>query len=174
MHRRSRISLRSIRAMETSQRPGVENEGAVLAVQEDQVEHIKRVDRPDARNERRFAVTVEGLQGKSAGVDLAAFAHELGQLIVEVQMARERLIAELWEAALYAERHAGTIEQHRGGEAFALKAQRLQHVHQADRTFEGGGVERDQGLLARCGFDVLENLLLVVDQEITLLVSRRG
>jgi len=48
------------------------------------------------------------------------------------------------------------------------RRKRLEHVDEADRSFECDGVERDQGLLARYGFDVLEHLLFVVDQEITL------
>ncbi len=59
-------------------------------------------------------------------------------------------------------------------EALALQAERLQHVDEADRAFESDGMERDQGLFARCGFDVLEDLFFVVDQEVTFLMSGRG
>src|SRR6516165_6699721 len=109
-----------------SHRPGMEHEGVVLAVHEHQVEHIERVDRPDAGNQRRLAVTVQRLQRKAAGIDLAALGHELGQLVVEVLRARKCFVAELGKPALHAERHAGAIEENSGLEAFALQPQRLQ------------------------------------------------
>src|SRR3984957_6641340 len=43
---------------EASERPGVEDEGVVAAMQEHEVEHIERVDRPDALDHRRLAVAV--------------------------------------------------------------------------------------------------------------------
>ena len=73
----------------------------------------------DALDQRRLAVAVERLQGETAGIDLAAFAHELGELIVEVVMPGKRLVADFGKAALHAERHAGAIEKDRGLEPFA-------------------------------------------------------
>src|SRR5882672_11204816 len=99
-----------------SHRPGVNHESVVLAVQKNEIEHIERIDRPDSRNKRRLAVTVKRLQRKAARIDLAAFPHELGQLIVEVLVARKGFVAEFRKAALDAERHAGSIEEDRGRE----------------------------------------------------------
>src|SRR3989344_702501 len=69
-----------------SQRPGVEDEGLLLAVQQDDVQHIQRVDGLDAFDQRAFAEAIQGLQGEATGVDLAAFGEELGDLVVEVQV----------------------------------------------------------------------------------------
>src|SRR5262245_61727318 len=157
-----------------SHRPGVNHEGVVLAVQENEIEHIERIDRSYSGNKRRLAVTVKRLQRKAARIDLAAFAHELGELIVEVLVARKRFVAEFRKAALDAEGHAGSIEEDRGFEALALEAQRLKHVHEANRTFEGDGMKGNEGFLARLGLDVLKHLLFVVDQIVALLMSDRG
>src|SRR5215471_18907387 len=108
------------------QSPGVQDERAVAPVQENEVEDVERTDRPDAGKQRRLAVAVEHLQRETAAEDLPAFAHELGQLVAEVLRAREWLVAQLRKAALHAQRHAGPVQQHRGLEAFALQAQRLQ------------------------------------------------
>ena len=86
-------------------------------------------------------------------------------------MAGERLVAELGEAALHAERDAGSVEQDRGLEAFAHQARRLQQVDETDRAFEGDGVEGDQRFLAGLGFDVFEYLLLVIDEIVALLMG---
>ena len=80
-------------------------------MEQDEIEHVERTDRPDARDQGRLAVAVERLQGKTAAIDLAAFAHEFGQLIVEVLMPGESLVADFRKAALHAERHAGPVEQ---------------------------------------------------------------
>ena len=80
-------------------------------------------------------------------------------LVVEILVTRKRLVAELREAALHAERDAGAVKQDRGLEALAHQARGLQQVDEADRAFEGDGVERDQRLFAGLGFHVLENLL---------------
>ncbi len=82
-------------------------------------------------NERRLAVAVEGLGREPAGVDLAALGHELLKLVVEVQVAREGLVAEPREAALDTEGDAGAVEQDRGLEALALQAGGLEQVHEA-------------------------------------------
>src|SRR6202048_3126503 len=157
-----------------SHRPGVNHKGVVLAVQENEIEYIERIDRPDSGNERRLAVTVERLQRKAACIDLAAFAHELGQLIVEVLVTRKGFVTKLWKAALNAERHAWPIEKDRGLEALGLQTQRLKHVHEADPAFEGDGVKGDEGFLTRLGLDVLEHLLFVVDQVVALLMRGRS
>src|ERR1700740_737062 len=54
-----------------SERPGVEGEGIVLAVEQDEVEHVLRRDRRDAGDQRRLAMAVECLQGEAAGIDHA-------------------------------------------------------------------------------------------------------
>ena len=76
--------------------------------------------------------------------------------------------------ALHAERHAGAVEQDGGLEAFAMKAQRLKHIDQADRAFERDGVKRHQSFFARLRFDVLKDFFFVVDQKVTLLMRRHG
>src|SRR5260370_35025310 len=157
-----------------SHRPGMNHKGVVPTVQENEIEHIDRIDRPYSGNKRRLAVTVKRLQRKAARIDLAAFAHELGQLIVEVLVTRKGFVAEFRKAALDAERHAGSIEEDRGRQALALEAQRLQHVHETNRALEGDGVKGNEGLLARLGFDVLEHLLFIVDQVVALLMSGCG
>jgi G3E family GTPase len=136
-------------------------------VEQDQIEHVERIDRTDALDERGLAVAVERLQREAARVDLASFAHELLDLRVEVEVPRERLVAELRKAALHAERHARPVEQDGRLETFAFQAHRLQQVHEPDRAFEGHRVERDQGFFPWFGLHVLEDLLLVVDQEVT-------
>src|ERR1700678_1339908 len=54
-----------------SERPGVEDEGVVAAMQQHEVEHVERVDWPDPLDQRRFAVAVQRLQRKAAGIGLA-------------------------------------------------------------------------------------------------------
>src|SRR5271168_5414593 len=56
---------------ESSQRPGVQYERVVLTVQENEVEHIERVDRTNARGKRPLAVAVKRLQRKTTGINLA-------------------------------------------------------------------------------------------------------
>src|ERR1700712_2040598 len=147
----------------SSDRPGVDDHRVIALVQEDAVEDVEGVDHADALDEGRLAMPVEGLGREPAGIDLAALGHELLQLVVEVQVPREGLIAETREAALDAEGDAGAVEQDGGVEALALQAGRLEEVHEADLALEGDGVEGDERLLARLGLHVLEDLLLVVD-----------
>ena len=64
-------------------------------MQQLEVEHVERVDRLDAFDQRRFAMAVKRLQGEAAGIDFTAFIHEPLDLIVEVLSARERLVAKL-------------------------------------------------------------------------------
>jgi hypothetical protein len=40
----------------------------------------------------------------------------------------------------------------------------LQEIHESDGSLEGHGMKGDERLFARLGFDVLEDLLLVVDE----------
>src|SRR5688572_17641505 len=77
-------------APERSQRPGVDDEGVVAPVQQDDIEHVQRVDRSHALDQCALAVPVQRLQRKTAGVDLAALAHELRDLAVHGQMPGER------------------------------------------------------------------------------------
>ena len=71
----------------------MEHEGVVAPVQQNEIEHVERADRPDAGDQRRLAVAVKHLQREPAAIDLAAFAHELGQLVAEVLRAGKRLVA---------------------------------------------------------------------------------
>src|SRR5260370_8664999 len=103
-----------------SHRPGMNHKGVVPAVQENEIEHIERTDRPDPGNKRRLAVTVKRLQRKAARIDLAAFAHELGQLIVEVLVARKGFVAEFRKPAQDPERHAVSIEEVRSRVSLVL------------------------------------------------------
>ena len=73
-------------------------------------------------------------------------------------------------AALDAQEHARPVQQHARLEALAHEARGLEHVHEADRAFEGDRVECDERLLSRACFDVLEDLLLIVDEKIAFLV----
>src|ERR1700677_3411503 len=43
---------------ERSKRPGVEDEGVVAPMQQNEIEHVERADRFDAFNQRRLAVAV--------------------------------------------------------------------------------------------------------------------
>jgi hypothetical protein len=140
-------------------------------MEQDQIEHVERAHRDDPGHQRRLAVAVEGLQREPAGVDFAALFHEAGDLIVEVEMPRERLVAKGRKTALNAERHAGAVQQNRGLEPFAQQAFRLQQIHQADRPLEGHGVKGDQRLLARLRLDVLEHFFFIVDEEVALFVG---
>ena len=45
-------------------------------MQENEIEHVERIDRRDALDQRRLAVAVERLQCEPAGIDLAAFGDE--------------------------------------------------------------------------------------------------
>src|SRR5580658_957812 len=150
--------------------PGVDDHGVVALVDQDEVEHVERADRPNSRDQRRLAMAVQRLKRETAGIDLAAFLEELADLLVHGLMPGERFVAERREAALQAERHAGAIEQHRGLESLAQQPRRLQQVHQSDRSFESDGVKGHERFLARLGLDVLEDLLLIVDEVIAFLV----
>src|ERR1700722_8771148 len=97
-------------------------------MQEHEVEHVERVDRPNALDQRRFAVAVKRLKREPAGVDLAALGDELGDLIVEVLSARKGFVTDLGKAALYAQGDAWPIEQDGGLEAFAEKPGRLKQI----------------------------------------------
>jgi hypothetical protein len=119
-------------------------------MQEHEVENVERVDRPDALDQRRFAVPIERLQREAAGIGLAALGDELGDLIVEVLSAWKGFVADLRKAALDAKGDAWPIKQNGGLEAFAEKAGRLKQVDEADRALEGDRVERDEGFSPGC------------------------
>lgn len=140
----------TVRALE---RPGIQDDGVGFLMDQHEVEHIERIDRPDAFDQRGFAVAVQCLQGEAAGVDLAALVHEALELIVEVLCAGERLVADLGEAALDAEGDAGSIQEDGRFISFAGEADRLKDVHEADGAFERDGVESDESLLAGFGFE---------------------
>src|SRR5450755_1920939 len=155
-----------------SERPGVEHEGVLVAVKQCQIQYVERTDRNDAGNQGWLAVSVERLQRKTAGIDLAAFCHELDQRVVEILMTGKCLVPNFREATLHAERHARTVQENRSLEAFAHQPRGLQHIDETDRAFERDRMKCHQCLFARFGFDVLENLLFVIDQKVTLLARR--
>ena len=64
----------------------------ILAVAEEQRGNPRGA--VDALDQRALAVAIQGLQRKAAGVDLAAFSDELLDLLVEVLVAREGLVAQ--------------------------------------------------------------------------------
>ena len=94
-------------------------------------------------------------------------------MIVEVLRAGEGLVADLGEAALDAEGDAGSIQEDGRFIAFARESDRLEDVHEANGALERDGVESDESLLAGFGFDILEDLFLVVYEEIAFLVCGR-
>src|SRR6516225_10198508 len=51
-----------------SDRPGVQLESVVAPVQQDQIQHVERVDRSDAGDQRWLAVAIERLQCEAAGI----------------------------------------------------------------------------------------------------------
>src|SRR6266567_4164302 len=114
-------------------------------------------------------MAVERLQCEPAGIDLAAFIHEFCELVVEVLRAREGFVADLRKAALDTERDTGTVKQNRSLKTLPLQPQRLENIDEADGAFERDGVEGDECLLTGLCFDVLENLLFIVDKKVTLL-----
>src|ERR1700712_5648290 len=73
--------------------PRVDDQRAVFPMQQLDVEHVERTDRLDAFDQRRFALAVKRLQCEAACIDLAAFFHELLNLLVEVQVARKGFVA---------------------------------------------------------------------------------
>src|ERR1700684_457524 len=143
-------------------------------MQQHEIEHVERVDRPDPLDQRRFTVAVQRLQREPAGLGLAALGHELRYLIVEVLSALEGFIANLRKTALHAESDAWAIEQNGGFEAFAEKASRLKQIDEANRAFEGDGVECHKGFFAGLRLDVLENLFLIAEEGVAFLVGRMG
>lgn len=128
-------------------RPGIENEGVLPAVQENNVEYIERADWNHPRHERTLAVPVERLQRETAGVDLAAIGDDLLDAIVEVEVAGKYFVAQFWKSALDTKRDPGPVEQHGRFEAFLYQPRSLKQIKQADRALEGDGVKRYQGFL---------------------------
>ncbi len=75
-------------------RPGVDDDRVIPHVEQFEIEYIQRVDGANAFQQGGFAVAVQRLQGKAAGVDFPAFGHKLRQLIGVVLMAWESFGAE--------------------------------------------------------------------------------
>src|SRR3954468_2695536 len=82
------------------ERPGVEDEGVRLAMQEDDVEHVEWIDGPYAGQQRGFGLTIEGLQREAARIDLAPFGHEGADLVVDHQVTGKCFAPQLGIAAL--------------------------------------------------------------------------
>src|ERR1700737_1818800 len=103
-------------------------------MEQHQIQHIERIDRADAWDQRRLTVSVQRLEGKAARVHPAAFFHEDLDLIVEVMMTRECVVSERGKASLHSERHARSIQEYGGFKTFAQEPLRLQQVDEPDGT----------------------------------------
>ncbi|CUX05440.1 hypothetical protein AGR1B_pAt30105 [Agrobacterium fabacearum S56] len=152
--------------------PCVDDQGVGLFVQKHAVQDVLRQDRDDAGDQSRFAVPIKGLQSETTRIDLSALLHEALKVLVEVQMARERFIPELGETSLDPQCDARPVKKDRSLIAFPLQADGIENVHKPDGAFERHRVEGYERLLTRVGLNVLENLGLVVDKEVTILVRR--
>src|SRR5688572_11139048 len=82
--------------------PSVQNESVTLAMQQNQIEHVERIDRPNSLDQTGLAVPVQGLQCEAARIGLASLHHELLQGIVHGEVTWERFVAELRKPALHA------------------------------------------------------------------------
>ena len=89
-------------------------------------------------------------------------------------MAIKGGIAELGKAALDPQGHPWAIEKDRRFEPFINQTTGLQQVHQADRSFKGHGMKRDQGLFTRFCFHIRKNLFFVVHQKVAGLIGGAG
>src|SRR5258708_4657900 len=101
-----------------------------------------------------------------------AIVHGRADLLVCRLVSRERFGAELGVAALDAQKNTRPVQEDARFESFSHEPRGLQHVDEANRALEGHGMEGDERLLSRCRFDVLENLLFVVDEVVALFVLR--
>src|SRR5258706_14472734 len=104
----------------------MQHERVFSTVNQDEIQHVERAYRPDARHERRLAVPVEGLQREAACEALAALGHERANALIDRQVAGKGLRSELWKAALHAEEDARSIKEDRGIEALAHEADGLE------------------------------------------------
>src|SRR5919109_3598555 len=82
-----------------SDRPRVELERALAPCGERRVEHVERVEGLDAVEQEVLRETVERPAREPARVDRAALLDERPELLVDRHVARERLVADLREAA---------------------------------------------------------------------------
>src|SRR5262245_42994432 len=78
----ARTTRELLMARVRSDGPRVENERVALAMEQDDVEHVERIDRTDAFHQCAFAVAVQRLQRETARIHLAAFGDELLELLV--------------------------------------------------------------------------------------------
>src|SRR6185503_5818329 len=108
-------------------------------MQQDHVQHVERIDRSNALDQRSLTVPVQRLQSETTSVDLATLAHEFDNLVVHGHVTRKCFAAELGKAALNAERHAGPVQEDGRFETFAQQARRLQQVDEPNRALKGYG-----------------------------------
>src|SRR3954449_10815851 len=148
-----------------SDRPGVELEGAVAPRRQRRVEHVERVERLDAVEQEVLREAVERAAREAAGVDRTALLDERPELLVDRHVARERLVADLREAAgAGGHEDAGPVEDEVRLEPLAHQARRGEQVDETDRSLVGDRVHERVGGLALLGLDVGKELLLRVEQ----------
>src|ERR687886_1066638 len=96
---RRQVAIASSRLTRRSDRPGVELERLVAPGRQRGVEHVERVERLDAVEQEVLREPVQRAAREPAGVDRAALLEERPELLVDRHVARERLVADLREAA---------------------------------------------------------------------------
>ena len=97
--------------------------------------------------------------------------HELLQPCIEVQVTIKSRIAELGKSTHHTEGDAGAIQQDRGFKPFVDQTTGLQQIDQANGTFEGDCVKRDQGFFTRISLHIGKYFLLIVNKIISRLVG---
>src|ERR1041384_3093767 len=103
--------------------PGVELEGLLAPRGQRGVEDVQRMERLDAGHEVRLREPGQRAGREATGVDLAALLHELRDLVVDRHVARERLVADLREAAsTRGHEDAGAVQDQARVEALAQDA----------------------------------------------------
>src|SRR3954469_25313981 len=148
-----------------SDRPGVELEGAVAPRRQRRVEHVERVERLDAVEQEVLREAVERAAREAAGVDRPALLDERAELLVDRHVARERLVADLGEAAgAGGHQDAGPVEDEVRLEPLAHQARGRQQVDETDRSLVRDRVHERVGGLALLGLDVGKELLLDVEE----------
>src|SRR5690606_1668696 len=120
----------------SSHRPSIDDERAVLAMQQDQVEHVQGIDGSNAFDQGGLPVSVEGLESETTRVHLAPFRHELLELHVHGHVTGKCFVTQLGEATLDAHGDARSVEKHRSFESFSMQASRLKKIDQSDRPLE--------------------------------------
>lgn len=152
----------------------MDDDGARAPVDEIDVQHIQGIDRDDARDEGLLGLAIQRLGREAAGIDLAAFRHELGESFVHQEMTWESLIAKRWEAFLESHGDAWAIEQDGGLVTFAQQASGDERVDETDGTFMGDAMKGDESFLAWIGLHIFEDFFFIVDEDVAVFVSGVG